>query len=184
MCKNFFKHLHTINKHRRLVRKYCFKCGLIIRGLLHDLSKYSREEFFPSCKYYQGFRSPTTEERRNEGYSKAWLHHKGRNKHHPEYWVDFNQTTRKYEPVEMPKEYLVECFCDRIAASKVYLKEAYTDESPLKYHIEKDDYLPIHPTTKKQLIFLLTMLKEKGEIFTFKYIKQNFKKNDFLKDIE
>ena len=180
MCKNFFKHLHTINKHRRLVRKYCFKCGLIKRGLLHDLSKYSFEEFFPSCKYYLGYKSPTVAERMNNGYSKIWLHHKGRNKHQPEYWVDFNNDTKKYETVMMPKEYLIECFCDRIAASKVYLKEKYTDSAPLEYHLNKDDYLPIHPTTKKQLIFLLTMLKEKGEKETFKYIKNNYKNKDFL----
>ena len=163
MCKNFFNHFGTITKHRWLVRKYCFECGLIWQGLTHDLSKYSPEEFFQGCKYFQGDRSPTVAERLNEGASKAWMHHKGRNKHHPEYWIDFNDETRKYEPIMMPKEYLVECFCDRIAASKIYLKDKYTDSAPLEYHINKDYYLPIHPDTKKQLIFLLTMLKDKGE---------------------
>ena len=87
----FFKHLHTINKHRRLVRKYCFKLGLVWQGLTHDLSKYSFVEFFRGVKYFQGNMSPQVKEREVEGYSKAWLHHKARNKHHHEYWNDFSE---------------------------------------------------------------------------------------------
>ena len=181
---NFFKHLHTVNKHRRLVRKNCFKCGLYWRGLTHDLSKYSPTEFFPGVKYYQGFRSPTAEERKEYGYSKAWMHHKGRNKHHAEYWTDFSLETKRYEPVKMPKQYVVESVCDRIAASKVYKKDAYTNSEPLEYFLDKDSHLAMHPETRKELNFLLTMLKNKGEKETFKYIKKNFKKDNFLKDID
>ena len=42
------------------------------------------------AKYYQGNRSPNEIERREKGYSAAWLHHKGRNKHHLEYWIDYS----------------------------------------------------------------------------------------------
>ena len=55
---------------------------------MHDLSKYSREEFWTGVRYYQGNRSPNAAERETVGFSKAWLHHKGRNKHHYEYWID------------------------------------------------------------------------------------------------
>lgn len=178
--KNFFKHLHTINKHRYLVRKYCFKCGFIWRGLTHDLSKYSPTEFITSCKCYQGFQSPTIKERELYGYSKVWLHHKGRNKHHFEYWTDYNRKTNKYEPIEMPTQFLVEMFCDRIAASKVYLKEKYTDESPLQYFLQKDKDIDMHNITKKKIEYLLTYLSENGEKETFKFIKQNKNKKDFL----
>lgn len=181
--KNFFKHLSTINRHRRLVRKYCFKCGLIWRGLTHDLSKYSPVEFFNGVKYFQGFRSPTIMEREKNGYSKAWLHHKGRNKHHFEYWVDINPLTKKYEPVQMPLEFLLEMFCDRIAASKVYLKNDYTDSSPLEYFLSKDKETELHPETKKQLLFLLHMLAEKGEKETFLYIKRNRKNKTLFSEL-
>ena len=79
---NFFKHLSTVTRHRRAVRKLCFKCGLIRQGLMHDLSKFSRAEFWAGVKYFQGYRRPQAEERERLGYSAAWLHHKGRNKHH------------------------------------------------------------------------------------------------------
>ena len=86
--QKFFGHLKTVTKHRRMVRKLCFKCGLYWQGLTHDLSKYSPTEFWNGVKFYTGTKSPHLGEREKYGYSKAWLHHKGRNKHHAEYWQD------------------------------------------------------------------------------------------------
>ncbi len=73
---NAYHHLKTINTHRRLVREHCFKAGIPIQGLLHDLSKYHPVEFLAGVKYFAGDHSPNVEERRNTGYSAAWLHHK------------------------------------------------------------------------------------------------------------
>ena len=78
----FRAHLHTVNRHRRMVRHYCFRLGLVWQGLTHDLSKYSPTEFWRGVKYYQGWRSPNDQERLENGVSLAWLHHKGRNRHH------------------------------------------------------------------------------------------------------
>ena len=96
---HFIKHFITITKHRHKVLVYCFRCGLYRQGLVHDLSKYSFTEFIPGAKYCTGSRSPIYFERQDKGYSLAWLHHKGRNKHHPEYWIDMNKDTRIYEPI-------------------------------------------------------------------------------------
>ena len=104
----------TINKHKILVMKLCFKCGLYYQGITHDLSKYSFVEFFEGVKYYKGTYSPISECRRKNGLSMAWLHHKGRNKHHSEYWMD---NGRK---LVMPYKYAVESICDKIAAGKNY----------------------------------------------------------------
>ena len=82
-------HLHTINKHKLKVTWLCFRCHLYKQGLLHDLSKYSYIELKTGFHYYQGFRSPIDAEKEEKGYSLGWLHHKGRNKHHWEYWLDF-----------------------------------------------------------------------------------------------
>ena len=130
MLKNMYRHFMTITKHRHIVCGLCFKCGLYYQGLTHDLSKYSPTEFFLSAKYYLGNRSPIGQERRTNGYSKIFLHHKGRNKHHFEYWYDPYATNRR---ISMPLNYIVESICDRIAASKVYLKDEYTTEAPLNY---------------------------------------------------
>lgn len=64
-------HLRTINHHKFLVMRHCFRVGLYRQGLLHDLSKYSPSEFLTGVKFYQGNRSPNEEERRVLGYSAA-----------------------------------------------------------------------------------------------------------------
>ena len=76
------KHFITITKHRHRVMRHCFLAGIPFQGLFHDLSKYSLTEFIPGAKYYLGDRSPNEAERAEKGYSAAWLHHKGRNRHH------------------------------------------------------------------------------------------------------
>ena len=130
---NIWNHFKTITKHRMLVCRHCFQIGLYRQGLTHDLSKYSPEEFFTGVRYYQGTRSPNAAEREDLGYSKAWLHHKGRNKHHYEYWIDIS--VRKEEGLvgnKMPLRYVAEMICDRIAACEVYKGKAYTSAGPLE----------------------------------------------------
>ncbi|MCM1437920.1 MAG: DUF5662 family protein [Roseburia sp.] len=172
----FFKHLHTVCKHRRLVRKNCFKAGLIWQGLTHDLSKFSAKEFWRGVKYYQGNRSPQARERELFGYSSAWLHHKGRNKHHFEYWTDVGANGETV-CVEMPPKYLAEMVCDRIAASKVYKGESYTDACPLEYFQSRKGKAAMHPETGKKLEYFLTLLAKEGEKETFKQLKQFVKES-------
>ena len=130
--ENAKNHFRTITEHKIMVMKNCFRVGLIKQGLLHDLSKYSWEEFKTGVKYYQGNRSPNAAEKEAVGYSAAWLHHKGRNKHHFEYWIDFApDKERGLIGNKMPLRYLVEMVMDRIAASKVYKGcLLYTSPSP------------------------------------------------------
>lgn len=176
---SIIRHFITITKHRWKVRSHCFKVGLYWRGLTHDLSKYTPAEFFTGVKYYQGTRSPNTKEREEKGYSAAWMHHKGRNKHHFEYWTDISLETRKYEPVEMPPEYFIEMVMDRIAACKIYHGEKYTQSDALNYFLNSAEGLHssmMHPKTREDLIFIFTMLSEQGEEETFRYIREVYLK--------
>lgn len=171
----FFGHFHTINSHRHKVIGNCFRAGIPWRGLMHDLSKYSPTEFFNGVKYYQGMRSPNEAEREDIGYSRAWMHHKGRNRHHFEYWIDYNPVTKRQEPVKMPDVFVAEMFCDRVAASKIYMKENYTDEAPLNYFLNAKARRIIHPETSELLEGWLTMLSERGEKATFAEIRRYLK---------
>ena len=169
--EKFTGHLKTVVRHRHLVLVHCIKAGIPWQGLKHDLSKFSPTEFIPGVKYFQGFRSPNEGEREALGCSKAWMHHKGRNRHHFEYWLDINVATKKYCPVPMPTKYLIEMFCDRVAASKTYMKEKYTDASAFEYYDGRRDKRELHPETAAALEELLVMLKDKGEKETFAYIR-------------
>lgn len=164
--KKAWGHLRTITHHKLLVMRYCFRVGLYRQGLAHDLSKYSPAEFLVGVRYFQGYRSPNAAERIDKGYSEAWLHHKGRNKHHFEYWIDVTaRSGNAAVGMPMPTRYVVEMFCDRIAASRVYEKGAYTDRSALAYYERERSAgpVPIHPDADALLRRLLTLLAEKGE---------------------
>ncbi|MCD8308537.1 MAG: DUF5662 family protein [Clostridia bacterium] len=176
------KHLRTVNHHRREVRKLCFKAGLYKRGLLHDLSKYSPTEFIPGAKFYLGDKSPQVAERKYMGYSAAWLHHKGRNKHHFEYWRDV--CDGRNICVKMPAVYFGEMICDRVAACKIYLKDKYTNRSALEYFLERTDVNNLHEKTAADLRYFLEMLASDGEEKTFAALKQFVKEQKKIEKSE
>ena len=167
----FYGHLSTITRHKIKVTFLCFRCGLYAQGIKHDLSKYSPVEFWAGVRYYQGNRSPIDREKEVKGYSLGWLHHKGRNKHHFEYWTDYNPKTRRMEAVEMPLKYVKEMFCDRVAAGKIYLDDKYTNDNPIEYFLKGNAKTSMHPNTAKLLEGWLMMLQQEGEEKTFAYIK-------------
>ena len=167
-----WEHFKTVTHHRLLVMAGCFRVGLYWQGLTHDLSKYSPTEFLTGARFYQGTRSPNAAEREQKGFSEAWMHHKGRNRHHYEYWTDMHPVSKTYEPVPMPRKYLVEMIMDRIAACKTYQGKAYTDGSALAYFDKSREKVLMHETTRQQLGHILTMLSQEGEKVTFRYLKK------------
>lgn len=166
-------HFKTITEHKLLVMEHCFKIGLYKQGLLHDLSKYTPTEFWVGAKYYQGTRSPNNAEREDKGYSASWLHHKGRNKHHFEYWIDYSLEDEEHAMggMRMPRKYVAEMLADRIAASKVYNKGTYTRHDPLTYFLKGKAHYMIHPKTEKELEFMLRYLDKYGEDECFRYVR-------------
>jgi hypothetical protein len=184
----WWQHFKTITNHKLLVMKHCFKAGLYWQGLVHDLSKYSWTEFSVGAKYYQGNRSPNDAEREAKGYTSAWLHHKGRNKHHLEYWIDYSKNKQEgLTGMKMPDKYIIEMFCDRMAACKNYQKDSYTDRNPLDYYERGRSKYLLHPYTRAKLELLLHMLADHGEDYTFAYCRvwirkwRRYRMKQFLK---
>ncbi|MBO5031304.1 MAG: catalase [Lachnospiraceae bacterium] len=170
---HIWEHFKTITHHKFMVMKGCFSVGLYKQGLLHDLSKYMPSEFLVGARYFQGTQSPNNAERKEKGYSSAWLHHKGRNKHHYEYWMDYSSHAGEgIIPAKMPERYVVEMFIDRVAASKNYNKENYTDDMPLKYYQSGNPGSFMHKETNELLEKLLYMLADEGEAKTMQYIRK------------
>lgn len=154
-----------------LVMKNCFRCGLYWQGLTHDLSKLAPVEFWAGAKYWQGTCSPNNAQRQAEGYSAAWLHHKGRNKHHLEYWIDYASNKTGLDGMKMPLRYVCEMVCDRVAASRIYLGDQYTDASPWEYYERSKNHYLMHPETRALLEKLLKMVRDLGQDRTFAYMK-------------
>ena len=177
MIKNLVLHFNLINKHRFKVFKLCCRAGIPFRGLMHDLSKYSPTEFFESVKYYNGTYSPITNCKKENGYSKAWLHHKGRNKHHHEYWYDYSAP----EPTPMiPYKYAVESICDTLAAGIVYSGEDWTNSTQLEYWKKslESGKVRINKKTEQFYTDIYTQISQKGikTVITPKNLRKTYNK--------
>ena len=167
----FFGHLNTILTHRHMVFRFCCRVGIPWQGLVHDLSKFTPTEMIPSVRFYQGTSSPIGAERRANGYSMAWLHHKSQNRHHWEYWVDFRDDGTEYY-VKMPMNYLKEMLCDWLAAGKTYNRGTWQPTYPLAYFTSHEKYYKLHPETKAFALKVLHMFADEGEDKTLDWLRQ------------
>ena len=171
--QKFWGHLSTVTRHRHRVIAHCARAGILWQGLRHDLSKYSPTEFWQGVKFFDGTHSPTEDERRTLGYSLAWMHHKGRNRHHFEYWTDYSMDGSGISGVEMPKKYVAEMFCDRLAASKVYRGQDFQPGDPYQFfQYGKKKRLLMHPATSELLETILIVLRDQGEDAAFDYVRR------------
>lgn len=134
--KNSFGHLRNIIVHKYWVFHYCVQFGIPWRGLVHDLSKLHPTEFFESVKYYQGTSSPIPVCKKINGMSKSWQHHKGRNKHHYEYWTD-NYDNGKITCHNIPFVYLMEMIADWFAAGRTYKGKSFRIVDEIEWWREK-----------------------------------------------
>ena len=166
------KHFKLITKHKWYVFKNCRLAGITWQGITHDLSKYSFTEFWESAKYYDGKCSPIDISRKENGYSKAFLHHKGVNKHHWEYWIDGNK------PVKMPFKYACELICDYIAAGEAYMGKDFSFEAEYAWWQKQRDNLTLmHPHTKNfihNVLFELSILEEKCLVLDKYILKKTY----------
>jgi len=172
MKGKFFKHLKLVTKHRFEVFKLCCRCGFVWRGLVHDLSKFSKTEFGESVKYFSGHNSPIENCREEKGYSLAWIHHKNKNKHHLEYWYDKENEVQ----MNMPFKYAVECVCDKVAATKCYNGKNYMPEQVLKHWQEKGSHVQTNDNMRAFFTRVFTDLIAFGEkkVLNKKYLKKTY----------
>ena len=155
----FFGHLKTVSTHKWWVFYYCCKAGIPFRGLIHDMSKFSPTEFIESVKYWSGTRSPIDACKEDKGISKAWMHHKGRNKHHYEYYID--NLDNGGTALEMPIKDCIELVCDYLGAGKAYYGKNFTYNKELDWWKDKSKKsLLMHPKTKKYITLILTGLAD------------------------
>ena len=157
-----WKHFKTVCKHKAVVYRECKACGIAWQGIIHDLSKFSPTEFVPSAKYFQGDKSPIEAEKDALGYSDTWLHHKAHNKHHWEYWCDYNNDNGEVLPHRIPYKYVVEMICDWIGAGMVYESSKWTQASPMEYYKKVRVGRHFHPQTEMLIIQFLKCIRDKG----------------------
>ena len=174
LFKRFIGHTKTVIKHKYWVWYYMNKCGYGWRGLWHDMSKFSPTEFWESVKYYSGTRSPIDACKEENGISMAWMHHKGRNPHHYEYWMD--NFDKGGEPKEMPWRSKVEMICDYLAAARAYMGKNFSYKAEFDWWMKKLE-LPRsqHRQDKTFVSCVLQMLAYEENQYGSKYATKQIK---------
>lgn len=173
LIKNAWLHFKKICTHKYWVGYYCFKAGIPWRGIKHDLSKFHPVEFWESVKYYQGDRSPIDACKEANGVSQAWMHHKRRNSHHYEYYVD--NFDKGGEAVQMPFEDALEMVCDYLGAGRAYSGKKFTYKGELEWWKNKSkNGIAMHPQTKMFVTLMLSQLAEKNHVEINRHIARAY----------
>lgn len=129
--------------HKFWVAYYCFQLGLYWQGLTHDLSKFSLTEIKGALKYWNPNKSSLAYEKELNGYSATFLHHRGRNPHHYEYWI--HSLDEGGIAAEMPRKYVLELICDYLAACKTY---GGNPRNEIDWWLKVSPSIKIHEKTK------------------------------------
>lgn len=166
--KKSIKHFCIITKHKIEVFKACIKAGLYWQAITHDLSKYTLAEFIEYAQYYNGDISPVDKAKQVKGYCNAWMHHRGHNPHHYEYWID--NLDNGGIPLIIPYKYAMEMICDYIGAGKVYNPSDWTIEEPMKYWNNKKKTAKIHP----KLVEFFDCIFSEFSTIGYKALKRSF----------
>jgi hypothetical protein len=168
----YWRHFKTITIHKWYVMIACFKSGLFLQGILHDLSKYSFVEFFTSARYFQGDKSPVDAKK----YSLAWQNHKAKNKHHWHYWTDFKNG--ELVILKMPPKYVAEMLCDWVGAGKAYNKGKWTIDSFKNWYAQNRDAYYLHASTKAYIDMLVKHVQNEKDLYenwiSVKRIQDNY----------
>lgn len=119
------KYLSYVLRHRWFVFVECLRLGIVWRGLVHDLSKFLPDEWFPYVNYFNGewrckgdvpadYKAPLEIE---AAFNLAWLKHQHRNPHHWQYWR-LREDDGGTKLLPMPPKYVKEMLADWRGAGK------------------------------------------------------------------
>lgn len=137
----------TFLRHKWFVFLECWKAGIPLRGITHDLSKLRPSEFFPYAREFKGDRRTKAEyydplATGNQEFDYAWLLHQKRNKHHWQWWV-LPKDSGGFKVLAMDSTSRLEMLCDWRGASRYY-----GGKDVMTWYAENKDKLQLHSETR------------------------------------
>lgn len=166
----YIQHLYTIGIHKWYVFKVCKDLNILWRGITHDMSKFSYQEFIPSARYFHKGVSPLKVMKIKDGYCLAWNHHKGVNRHHWEWWLDCTEGNL-YSICPEWKD-ILEMFADWVGAGIAYNSGKFYQEEPLNYLLLRKDLNFMHPLLLNCSLAFLSAMADRGYNFAISTISQ------------
>ena len=153
-------YLRYVFRHKWHVARHCFKHGIYLRGLTHDLSKFLPSEFFPYIRYWTKYGEKRLKDRHYpvpddvmQPYKKAVRLHKQRNDHHPEYWLH-ETPNGELESIDMNEDAIMEMICDWEAFFTMFPGRKGAVEGYHEFSHKRD----FSPRTRERLETLLRTL--------------------------
>ena len=155
-----WQYLSYVLRHKWYVFVECCRLGIFWRGLVHDLSKFRPDEWFPYAEYFNGgphipavemrdyhFRlGLRSKEEVERDFDTAWLHHIHRNPHHHQYWV-LREDSGQVKCLPMPEQYLREMLADWRGAGKA---QRNLDDTRTWY-LKNRQKMRLHPSAEAWL---------------------------------
>jgi hypothetical protein len=149
----YWSHLKYTIRHKYHVMVACTKEGMILRGILHDLSKFTPSEFTGYANFFfnpDGSRKEDLDANSEEikrAFGDAFLHHQTSNAHHWQYWIKRTNGHTVVNP--MPADIAAEMICDWIGAARAN----YQNEPgiPLPWYKQNRSRILLHTDTRNYI---------------------------------
>ena len=140
------RYLRYLIRHKWFVFVECWEAGLYWRGLIHDWSKFSPDEWFPYAEFFYGSEPlRTLSAELDSRFDFAWLLHQKRNRHHWQFWLlPEDDGGVKVLPIREP--YLTEMLCDWKGTGKAQGKP-----ETLNWYLANRANIQLHPTTRREV---------------------------------
>ena len=132
-----FEYFKYVIKHKWFVFLKCCEYGIIWRGIVHDMSKFSPIEWFAYVDCFYGTKN-------DNAFNKAWLHHQHCNPHHWQWWILQNDEDG-VNVLPMDQEYIKELLADWYGAGRAITGK---DNTKQWYESNKEKII-LHSETRK-----------------------------------
>ena len=122
----------------------CWRLGIPLQGLTHDLSKFLPSEWFPYVESFYGGHGKDRPQWVKDAFDVAWMAHIHKNPHHWQHHIlvyDNDGTTI----LKMPNRYMREMLADWRGAGRAITGEDNTKEW---YRGKRQKTILLHPETR------------------------------------
>lgn len=152
-----WRYLKYVLKHKWFVFVYCLRFGLIWRGITHDLSKFRPSEWGPYRDNFFSDKDMSEEESEKitADFQMAWHLHQQRNRHHWQYWTEYDGLGWSMKTFEMPRADMLEMVADWMGAGRAITGKM----DVLEWYEKNKDKMHFHSSTKRDVEALLGTLK-------------------------
>jgi len=144
------KYFGYVLKHKAYVFVECLKLGIPLKGLTHDMSKFSKDEW---DGYVRTFISKDKSEETKKLFDYAWLHHQHINPHHWQFWLQVSGLNGGGNTVQARP--MSDVFIKEMLADWRAMARNFGNDSIYEWYQENKEFMVLHSETRRTLHSLM-----------------------------